>query len=90
MPKTCRNTRSGSHNSDSVTFDPTTSSIWSLALLSQLQSLTVAALQQELKAGTYALYEIRLCYLNASMQLPADATTQQTTDDSQSPQVRFP
>ena len=87
MPKTRRNARSDLHNSDSATFDPTTPSTWSSASRSQLQSLTVATLQQELKArnlrctGNKAVLSQRL---HDALQLPADATTQRNNNDSQS------
>ena len=46
MPKTRQITRADSR----ATFDPATPSTWPLASLAQLRSLTMAALQQELKS----------------------------------------
>ena len=75
MPKTCRITRADSQ----ATFDPATPSTWPSALLAQLRSLTVAALQQELKSrnlrhtGNKAV--LSQC-LHDALKLQADASTQ--------------
>jgi len=87
MPKTRCNTRSDSHNSDSATCDPTTASTYALSSRSQLQSLTVAALQQELKASNLCFMRNKAVLsqcLHDTLQLPADTTTQLTIGNSQS------
>ena len=75
MPKTRRITRADSR----ATFDPTTPSTWPSASLAQLKSLTVAALQQELKSrnlrhtGNKAVLSQRL---HDALKLQADTSTQ--------------
>ena len=75
MPKTRRITRADSQ----ATFDPNTPSTWLSALLAQLRSLTMAAIQQELNSrnlrhtGNKAV--LSQC-LHDAFKLQATASTQ--------------